>query len=587
MRIACTLGQCFPMCVLLLLAAVGLTACSPPKGREMQRETAAASRAAPRAGAGAAGEKPRFTGGPQPAVVVGPLEYPASGRSPLAAGCEGAATGGVVYIGAEVEPRLAAHPGNPNILVGAWQQDRWSNGSSRALIAATSLDGGRNWTRQALPFSRCGGGAVMNGGDYQRASDPWVSYSPNGVVHAMSLSTNGSAYQAGSANAMLASRSFDHGRTWTNAATLILDSQAAFNDKNAITADPFDANHVYAVWDRLIAATNRGPAYFARSSNGGASWEPARAIYDPGTRNQTIGNIIVVLPGGGLVDVFAQIDSPLGGLQRARVAVIRSLDRGTTWSGPIYIADMLGVGTTDPTTGTVVRDGAIVPEIAVGPTGELYAIWQDSRFSGGAYDGIAMSRSNDGGLHWSTPTRVNGAPTVPAFTPSVHVAPDGTVGVSYYDLRSDTATAPLSTDLWLARSTDGGSTWSDLRIGDTFDLNAAPFANGLFVGDYQGLVSVGDAFLPFNVRTNAGQGDNLTDVYAVSLANVPRASGKRMSALAMQREMLSRQAPARFEAGVALRQRIDANLRRRLRPPPAPGAPERMMPHYSLSILQH
>lgn len=572
----------------LLVVVMGLSACAPPAGREADAHTAtssasvAAAPATPAPRVVAAGEKPRFTGGPQPAIAAGPLQYLVSGPSPLAPGCEGTLTSGVVYIGAEVEPSLSAHPSNPNILVGAWQQDRWSNGSARALVAATSLDGGRNWTRHALPFSRCGGGSVMNGGDYQRASDPWVSYSPNGVVHAMSLSTSGGVYQAGSANAMLASRSFDHGGTWTNPATLILDGQAAFNDKNAITADPFDANYVYAVWDRLIAASNRGPAYFTRSTNNGASWEVARAIFDPGTRNQTIGNIVVVLPGGVLLDVFAQIDSPLGGFQQARVAVIRSFDRGTTWSAPIYIADMLGVGTVDPNNGTPVRDGAIVPEIAIGPNGEVYVAWQDSRFSGGAYDGIAISRSNDGGLTWSTPTRVNGAPNVPAFTPTIHAAADGTVGVSYYDLRSDTATAPLWTDTWLARSTDGGVSWSDLRIGEPFDMTAAPYANGLFVGDYQGLVSVGGEFLPFNVRTNSGADSNRSDVFAVSLANVPRTSAKRMTALAMQREMRARQAPARFEPGIALRQRVDANLRRRLRPPPEPGAPERMMPHYAV-----
>jgi BNR repeat-like domain len=565
-------GGCF-----VFALSVALSACSPSADRET---THPSPRALPSSSiAPAIGEKPRITGGPQPAVLAGPQSYLASGLSPLSPGCDGALVGGTVYIGAEVEPSLTAHPANPNILVGAWQQDRWSNGSARALIAATSLDGGGNWTRRALPFSRCGGGTVMNGGDYQRASDPWVSYSPNGVVHAMSLSTNGDI------NTMLASRSFDHGRTWTNAATLILDGAAAFNDKNAITADPFDANFVYAVWDRLIASNNTGPAYFTRSTNNGASWEPARPIFDPGTRNQTIGNIVVVLPGGLLLDVFAQIDSPLGGLQRARVAVIRSFDRGSTWSAPVYIADMLGIGTRDPLSGTAVRDGAIVPAIAVGPDGVVYAAWQDSRFSSGVHDGIAVSRSNDGGLTWSTPTRVNGAPNVPAFTPSIHVLPGGTVGVTYYDLRSDTATAPLLADSWLARSRDGGAMWSDLRIAEPFDMNFAPFARGLFVGDYQGLVSTGGEFLPFHVRASGDADDNRTDVFAISLANVPRDSGKRMTTAAMQRDIRARQAPADFKPGIALRQRVDANLRRRLRRPPEPGAPERMMPHYAVSAL--
>ncbi|MFZ5638670.1 MAG: exo-alpha-sialidase [Pseudomonadota bacterium] len=538
------------------------------------------------AASGAVADRPRITGGRQPALAAEPLTYPVSGPSPLASGCEGPLGGGVVYLGAEVEPSLAAHPANPNILVGAWQQDRWSNGSARALVAATSLDGGRNWTLAPLPFSRCGGGTVVNGGDYQRASDPWVTYSPNGVVHAMSLSTNGGVFQAGGTNAMLASRSFDHGRTWTHPTTLILDGEAAFNDKNAMTADPHDANYVYAVWDRLIAATDRGPTYFARSTNGGASWEAARPIFDPGAANQTIGNIVAVLSNGVLLNVFNRIDSPPGGLRTSRIAVVRSLDRGQTWSQPVYIAEQFAVGTRDPVSGTAVRDGSIVPTIAAGPNGEVYVAWQDSRFTGGVHDGIALSRSSDGGLSWSTPVRVNGAPAVPAFTPSLHVAADGTVGVSYYDLRNDTATAPLSTDAWLARSRDGGATWTDLRLGATFDLAQAPFANGLFVGDYTGLVSVGGRFLPFYARVNAGETTNRTDVVAVSLAQLPSPAPKRPTAAA-RAETQSRLAPAAFLPSHALRLRVDANLRRRLKHPPEPGAPERFMPHFAtLALLQ-
>lgn len=567
-----------------LIAVCLIASCDRPAADRAAAHAPSAGAVSAHIASPAVAEKPRITGGPQRPGAVGAVAYVASGTSPLAAGCDGTLGSGVLYAGAEVEPHLATHPDNPHILVGVWQQDRWSNGSARALVAATSLDGGRSWTRTPLPFSRCGGGNVLNGGDYERASDPWVSYSPNGVVHAMSLSTTGGAYQPGSANAMLASRSFDHGRTWTPPATLIRDSTAAFNDKNAITADPFDAAYVYAVWDRLIAATDRGPTYFARSTNGGASWEPARAIYDPGTRNQTIGNIVAVLPGGVLVNVFNRIDNPLGGPQRARVTVIRSTDHGATWSAPIDVAELLAIGTRDPVSGLAVRDGSIVPTIAAGPGGELYVAWQDARFSAGVRDGIALSRSNDGGLSWSTPVRVNGAPGVPAFTPSLHVAADGTVGVSYYDLRSDTATAPLSTDAWLARSRDGGTTWTDLRVGDTFDLTTAPFANGLFVGDYTGLADIDGRFVPFHARTTAQGEDNLTDVVAVSLAKVPALVAAQTPA-AKRAEIRARQAPPGFVPDHRLRMRVDANLRRRLKAPPTSGGAERFMPHAAALTL--
>jgi hypothetical protein len=49
----------------------------------------------------------------------------------------------------------------------------------------------------------------------------------------------------------LVSKSTDGGDTWSEPITLIRDdSFFHFNDKESITADPTNANYVYAVWDR-------------------------------------------------------------------------------------------------------------------------------------------------------------------------------------------------------------------------------------------------------------------------------------------------------------------------------------------------
>ena len=89
--------------------------------------------------------------------------------------------------------------------------------------------------------------------------------------------------------------------------------------------------------------------------------------------------------------------------------------------------------------------------LVLAPTvGTLYTVWQDGRFSNGARDGIAFSRSTDGGLTWSAPVRINGDPTVAAFTPAVAVAADGRVGVTYYDFRGNTSDlATLLTSAWI------------------------------------------------------------------------------------------------------------------------------------------
>jgi hypothetical protein len=115
------------------------------------------------------------------------------------------------------------------------------------------------------------------------------------------------------------------------------------------------------------------------------------------------------------------------------------------------VADDLSVGTRDPDTGQPVRDASILPEIAVGPGGSLFVVWQDARFSAGVRDGIALTRSDDGGLTWSAPARINANGSVAAFVPSVNVRADGTIGVAYFDFRENTADrSTLLTDYWLA-----------------------------------------------------------------------------------------------------------------------------------------
>jgi hypothetical protein len=428
----------------------------------------------------------------------------------LTAGCNGAQTG-TLFTNAEVEPSVIVNPLSPANLIGAWQQDRWSNGGAQGLMLAATFDGGQNWTLTSVPFSRCTGGNAGNGGDLDRATDPWVSMSPDGIAYALSLSFSGGTLAPGSVSAMLVSRSADGGLTWSAPITVIRDGDQFFNDKGAITADSNDAHFVYAVWDRLDAANN-GPSWFARTIDGGASWQPARGIYDPGVGNQTIGNQIVALAGGAILNVFTEIDI-VGGRVTSTIRAIRSTDHGDTWAAPVTVADLLAVGTLNPDTGVPVRDGSDVPALAVDASGVVYVAWQDARFSSGQRDAIALSRSTDGGATWSTPVRVNSIPATAAFTPTVHVRSDGVIGVTYYDFRNNTSdSATLPTDYWIATSTDA-LTFREAHLSGPFDLDLAPDAGGAFLGDYQALTSSGGDFLPFFVQTNAGGVGNRTDVF--------------------------------------------------------------------------
>ena len=225
--------------------------------------------------------------------------------------------------------------------------------------------------------------------------------------------------------------------------------------------------------------------------------------------------MIAVLPDGTLIDVFdlitqASSDSPVYTL-----AVIRSVDKGQSWSDPIQIGPMRLLGVQDPENHEFVRTGASLPEVAVDRSnGAIYIAWQHAQSA--TTTGIAVVKSIDGGLSWSPRVFANGAPDVAAFTPMIAVDGDGTVGVTYYDLRDDRgSSSSFRATAWLATSHDGGATWSDEALSDPFDLRPASLGEAYFIGDYQGLAISDGAFLPFFVAATRGSDNTNVFVRAV------------------------------------------------------------------------
>ena len=374
------------------------------------------------------------------------------------------------------------------------------------------------------------GGTAANHGDYQRASDPWVTFSPNGTAYFISLSLSfiGDASQTGSA--VLVSKSTNGGDTWSDPVTLVRDIGDAdvapyyFNDKESITADPFDSNYVYAIWDRLrkpgnsetVSAENsfafRGDTLFSRTTDGGRTWEPARTIYAQSKLTGTIGNEIAVLPDGTLVDVFDILQGSGHNEPGYATMVMRSTDHGANWSDPIEVAPSRSVGTSDPDTGQRIRTGCFLPliEADLNPTspgyGNLYVVWCDSfgseKTNGKVHSTMVFTQSTDGGLTWSPLARIDKSDDAPAFVPSLAVASDGTVGATYYDFRNNTPAPGLPTDQWLVHchptsDCTNPANWAESHVYGPFNLEDAATAGGFFLGDYEGMAAIGTKFAPF------------------------------------------------------------------------------------------
>jgi hypothetical protein len=440
------------------------------------------------------------------------------------AGCSIAGQPGINFPDAEVEPWISVNPKNPNNIVGAWQQDRWSNGGARGLVAGFSLNGGKSWSESTLPFSQCAPGGLP----FERASDPWVSFGPDGTAYASAISFN----RTNNKNAVAAATSTNGGKTWSNPVTLVAfttNGGQFSTDKNSTTADPVKAGTAYTVWDTLVAPTDNpddnphaaafnGDAFLSKTTDGGQSWSTPLDIVHTSQNTQTIGNQIVVDPRNGtLYDFFDLILHPTG--RQFNVAFVKSTDGGTTWTQPQIISELGTAFVTDPNTGQAIRTGDIIPEPAIDPaTGQLYVVWQDARFTNGRFDEVAFSTSIDGGATWSSPIQVNtNTPgNRPGFTPSIHVNSAGAVGVTFYDFRNLAAqTTTLPTDYWQVTSTDRGATFgNEVHLAGSFDMLTAPLTTtGFFVGDYEGLTNLGTTFEPFFVQANSGNTSNRTDVF--------------------------------------------------------------------------
>jgi hypothetical protein len=443
-----------------------------------------------------------------------------------------------IQLNSEDENQLVVDPTNPNHFVALWQGDVTTVGNRGQNVGVT-FDGGKTWHVAPLP-----GVSQVSGGPLQSTADPWLAFAPNGDLYATCLAFTSPQNFLGATveDNVLVLKSSDGGLTW-GAPTVLHDNTdaRAFNDKDSVTTDPTDSRFAYMAWDFVstpsgLATRNeqpvlgfagiKAPVLFTRTTDGGRTWEPVRTIYDPGANADTNDQQIVVRPNGTLVDFFMEIlgnkNNDGGTKLDVNLSLLVSQDKGQTWQNgkPMRAAKMLPVNLSDPDNGTPIDDTNFNQElfdVAQDPrNGYLYAVWADGRFSGGQHTAIAFSMSTDGGLTWSAPIQVNKTPTnIPAgnqqaWLPSVKVAADGTVAVTYYDFRNNDAKPGLPTDYWAVFGkpttptalTDPANWGNELRLTDrSFDLEKTLFQGegdtvpGLFLGDYEGLKAVGNDFV--------------------------------------------------------------------------------------------
>ncbi len=176
--------------------------------------------------------------------------------------------------------------------------------------------------------------------------------------------------------------------------------------------------------------------------------------------------------------------NPTGNIQANCIVVARSTDLGQTWQ--------------QFSTGVPISGGSGHPRLAVDPAtpngvGTLYIAYQGPS---GADQDISLQRSTNRGQTWSSPVKVNddppAAPAVNQTNAWPSVGPGGRVDVTWADRRHQYPGGGRLLDIYYARSSNGGATFSANRRLTDRTINTAV---GRF-GDYGSYTWYGPVSLP-------------------------------------------------------------------------------------------
>ncbi|MFL5886721.1 MAG: sialidase family protein, partial [Thermoleophilaceae bacterium] len=428
------------------------------------------------------------------AAVVNGLEA-VSSASPFPAG--GCGVPGQRNADTEGEPSIAVNPRNARNLIAVWQQDRFTiDGGALSDVVGVSKDGGRTWKQVLVQgISRCTGGAD------ERASDPWLSFGPDGRAYLATLSFTEHPDLVGKAGptAQRVSTSTDGGLTWSSPSTVVDDGR--YNDRGAVTADPTRRGTAYHVWVlRTGTLGEQGVELFSKTTNGGGTWSKPRQItrLKQGTVPDPM--FVKVFPDGTLLNLYVLANAtaflpPSVPRTPWDVMAQRSTNGGRSWSKPVKVASIQPPSAPqDPDTGAVVR-AYNEASLDIAPDGTAYVAW--NVIASQTSSQVLFSKSIDGGRSWSKQAAVAKVSSQ-AFLPSLAVGGDGTVGVYWDDLRNDRpGDGQLTTDVFYAISKNGGGSWRQGHLAGPFNSLTAPPTDsttvaGRFLGDYQGVAGLRD-----------------------------------------------------------------------------------------------
>jgi hypothetical protein len=297
-----------------------------------------------------------------------------------------------------------------------------------------SSDGGVTWTDGGQLPTAGGLSAVYGDPDVKTWKDPGTQQI---YFFYSSIYTT-----PGGLSSLCVCVSTDHGATWSTPREVTTATSATdFADKVMMGVDP-ETGRIFISWTNFGTSTTMRITY---SDDKGLTWGGLTSF--------------AANPGQGTVPRAAGNGQNvyLGWRTSSTVQLCRSINNGTSWTGPTTIV----TGLADPMNpyGSDRIHGFIGMDVD-NTNGNVYIVYASRNLSPDFSD-IYFTRSTNGGVTWSVPVAINSRPGQDRSQFFAWVSVDQTTGrvdAMWYDQINGTGTSDL-TDVFHTHSFDNGVTW--------------------------------------------------------------------------------------------------------------------------------
>jgi len=372
------------------------------------------------------------------------------------------------------EPSIIMNPKNPDQLVAG----------SNLRSYYYSIDGGYNWSRGNLESEQ-----------YGVWGDPCIIVDTAGDFYFFHLSNP----QQGNWIDRIVCQKFDIDAVEWNDGTYMGLNGTKAQDKEWAVVDSA-TNTIYVTWTQFDEyGTSDNDKFsnimFSKSADAGETWSDAIQINEVSgdcvdSDNTTEGAVPAVGPNG---EVYVAWSGPEG------LVFDRSLDGGETWLDEDIFIDAHPTGWNYDIPGISRANGLPITSCDISNSpyqGNIYVNWSDQR-NGEDDTDIWFSKSTDGGNTWAEAKRVNDdEPGKQQFFTWMTIdQANGDIYFVFYDRRNYD---DRNTDVYMARSTDGGETFENILISES------PFipSSGVFFGDYTNITAFNYQVRPIWARAD-------------------------------------------------------------------------------------